>query len=142
MPQVTRTIEIAARPAAVWDWFSSAERLRRWLAPDLEIDVRVGGRYRMRAAEDAGWIVGAVLEMVPEQLLALSWMEEDAGWIHPARLTITLKPVPAGTEVSLTHDGFAGIGKSGWERIVQAYEHGVDAHDLLGKLASVAGRHG
>jgi hypothetical protein len=39
--------------------------------------------------------------------LVLSWLEEDADWIHPARLVISLTATDAGTTVTLTHDGFA-----------------------------------
>jgi hypothetical protein len=32
-------------------------------------------------------------------------------------------------------DGFAGIGKAGWVRTLEAHERGVDKHDLLTQLA-------
>ncbi len=47
MPEVVRTIEIAAPPSAVWRWFATQEGLRRWLSPNVEIDLRVGGLWRM-----------------------------------------------------------------------------------------------
>lgn len=45
--------------------------------------------------------------------------------------------VPAGTRVSLVHDGFAGIGKAGWQGTLQAYERGADKHLVLQRLAAV-----
>ena len=137
MPQVERTLDIAAPPSTVWAWFSTPERLRRWLAPSLDIDLREGGGYRMRGADDETWISGTVLELVPEGRLVLSWLEEDAGWLNPGRLVIALTAVPAGTRVSLVHDGFAGIGKPGWQAIQQAYERGADKHLILQQLAAV-----
>ena len=83
-----------------------------------------------------------MLEIVREKRLALSWTEEGAGWAEPARLTITLKTTATGTEVSLTHDGFEAIGSPDWPRIVRAYERGVDAHHLLGKLAAAVHERG
>ena len=137
MPQVTSTIEIAARPSEVWQWFTSQETLRQWLSPTLEIDLRVAGAFRMVGPDETTSIVGTVLEYVPEGCLVLSWLEEDANWVHPGRLVITLAPIATGTRMTLVHDGFAGIGKEGWEQTMAAYERGIDKHQVLQKLADV-----
>lgn len=137
MPQVIRSVEIKAPPSAVWRRMASQESLRRWLSPNLEIDLRVGGRYRLRGPDEETWISGWVLEMVPEGALVLSWLEEGGHWVHPARLVISLTPTPAGTQVTLTHDGFAGIGKPGWPDTLEAYERGADRHRVLELLADL-----
>ena len=137
MPEVVRSIEIPVPPSSVWRWLSTQEGLRRWLAPDLEIDLEVGGAYRMLGADGLTWISGTVLEIVPEGRLVLSWVEEEASWVHPARLVVTLKPTASGTRVGLVHDGFAGIGKSGWAETMEAYERGADKHQVLQRLAEV-----
>jgi uncharacterized protein YndB with AHSA1/START domain len=72
MPQVIRSIEIPAPPSGVWRWLSTQEGLRRWLAPDLDIDLTVGGAYRMLGTDGQTWISGTVLELVPEGRLVLS----------------------------------------------------------------------
>ena len=137
MPEVTRSIEIQAPPSAVWRWLSSPEALRRWLSPTLEIDLRVGGRYRLLGPGEETCITGTVLELVPEGRLVLSWLEEGADWIYPARLVISLTAAGACTTVTLTHDGFAGIGKPGWPDTVKAYERGADRHRVLDQLAEL-----
>lgn len=137
MPVVVRSIEIQAPPSAVWRWLATPEALRRWISPDLEIDLRVGGAYRLRGPDGGTSISGTVLELVPEGGLVLSWLEEDGDWLHPARLLVTLTPTSDGTRVTLTHDGFAGIGKAGWEDTVQAYERGADRHRVLEQLAEL-----
>jgi uncharacterized protein YndB with AHSA1/START domain len=137
MPQVVRSIEIQAPPRAVWRWLATQEALRQWISPNLEIDLSVGGAYRMLGADGETSIRGIVLELTPERALVLSWMEEERGWVHPARLVITLEPAPAGTKVSLTHDGFAGIGKPGWAKTVEGYERGADHHRVLETLANL-----
>ncbi|GID29341.1 SRPBCC family protein [Paractinoplanes brasiliensis] len=137
MPEVTRSIEIPAPPSAVWAWLSTQDGLRRWLSPDLVIDARVGGAYRMPGGDGETWVSGVVLEMVPEGRLVLSWLEEESGWVHPGRLVISLEPTAAGTLVHLVHDGFAGIGKPGWEATREAYERGADKHQVLRRLAGV-----
>ena len=142
MPAVVRTIEILARPSAVWRWLASQEALRRWLSPSLEIDLRVGGAYRLLGADQETWISGTVLELVPEGGLVLSWLEEGSDWVHPARLLITLAPTPQGTRVTLTHDGFAGIGKANWRGTTDAYERGAGRHRILERLAELVAEEG
>ena len=137
MPEVVRSIEIQAPPSSVWRWLATEEALRRWLSSSLEIDLRVGGGYRLLRPDDATRISGTVLELVPETALVLSWLEEDGDWVHPARLAVRLAPTAAGTRVTLIHDGFAGIGKPGWPGTLQAYERGADRHQVLERLADL-----
>ena len=137
MPEVVRSIEIAAPPSVVWGWMATAEGLRRWLSPGLEIDLRVGGAYRFLGPDEETWISGTVLELVPEGGLILSWLEEGSGWVYPTRLVISLAPILNGTRVTLSHDGFAGIGKPNWPDTVQAYERGADRHRILERLAEL-----
>jgi len=137
MPEVIRSIDIEAPHSAVWRLLATQEALQRWLSPSLEIDLRVGGAYRLLGADGETWISGTVLELVPEGSLVLSWLEEGSGWLHPARLVISLAPTSSGTRVTLTHDGFAGIGKPGWPGTLQAYERGADRHRILERLAEL-----
>ena len=142
MPQVVRSIEIDAPPSAIWRWLATQEALRQWIGPNLEIDLRVGGAYRFLGPDNETWVVGSVLELIPEGTLILSWLEEGQGWLHPARLVISLAASPIGTKVTLVHDGFAGIGKPGWPETVKDYEIGADAHRVLEKLAELVVAHG
>jgi uncharacterized protein YndB with AHSA1/START domain len=135
MPQVTRRITIPRPPSVVWQQFATQDALRRWLAPTLTIELEEAGRYRMLGADGVTWISGVVLELVPEERLVLSWLEEDAGWEHPGRLVVELRADGDGTEVALTHDGFAGIGTPTWRRTRDAYELGADRHLVLERLA-------
>jgi uncharacterized protein YndB with AHSA1/START domain len=138
VPEVVRSIEIKAPPSVVWRWLATPEALRSWISPNLEIDLRVGGAYRLRdESGDGTWISGHVLELVPEGKLILSWLEEGGDWVYPARLVIALEPTASGTRVTLAHDGFAGIGKDGWRETVLAYEAGADRHQLLQRLAEL-----
>src|SRR6185312_9624014 len=135
--QVTRSIEIHATPAKVWRFLASQEGLRRWISPNLEIDLRVGGRYRFLGPDDKTWISGQVLELVPQAWLILSWLEEDQGWTHPARFVVALEACAPGTKVTIIHDGFAGTGRADWPELVADYEHGSDAHGILDTLAAL-----
>ena len=137
MPQVTRSIEIRATPSKVWRYFASQEGLRRWISPNLEIDLKVGGRFRFLGPDEKTWVSGFVMELVPEGWLVLSWMEEDQGWTHPARLVLALEASGAGAKASMTFDGFAGVGRADWPEMVADYQRGSDQHRTLEKLAAL-----
>ncbi|MFZ0919609.1 MAG: SRPBCC family protein [Candidatus Dormiibacterota bacterium] len=137
MPEVVRSVDIQAPPSAVWKWFESQESLRRWLGSELEIDLRVGGAYQLLGPDKETWIRGSVLELIPEGRLVLSWMEQGGDWVYPSRLVISLVATSTGTQVTLLHDGFAGIGKPGWPSTLDAYELGADRHRVLEQLAEL-----
>lgn len=137
MPHIRRSIEIQAPPAVVWRWLATQEALRRWFSPNLEIDLQVGGAYRFFGPDDKTWISGQVLELKPKDRLILSWMEEGADWVHPKRLVISLAPTPAGTRVTLTHEGFDGIGTPDWRATMEDYRRGADRHRILETLAKL-----
>ena len=136
--QVTRSLEIRATPSKVWRYFASQEGLRRWISPNLEIDLQVGGRFRFLGPDGKSWVSGTVLDIVPEGWLILSWMEEGQGWRNPARLVLALEASGAGTKASMTFDGFAGIGRADWPDMVADYERGSDEHKTLQTLARLA----
>jgi uncharacterized protein YndB with AHSA1/START domain len=134
--QVIRTIEIRSPPSKVWRHIATQEALRRWIAPDLEIDMKVGGKYRFLGPDQKTGVSGTVLELVPEGWLVLSWMEEGQGWTHPARFVVALEACGMGTKVTVIHDGFAATGQD-WQAMVADYEQGASAHKILEKLAAL-----
>lgn len=134
MRDVVRSIEIQATPAEVWRWFTTAEALRRWVSPDIEIELRVGASFRLTGGDGETLITGEVLELVPERRLRLSWMEHPSDWVHPAWLAFELEPTEVGTHISVVHGGFEGIGSSRWKSVRDSYEIGADRHRLLERL--------
>ena len=134
--QVIRTIEIRSPPSKVWRHIGTQEGLRRWIAPSLDIEMKVGGKYRFLGPDNKTTVSGTVLELVPEGWLVLSWMEEGQGWTHPARFVIALEACATGTKVTVIHDGFAATGQD-WEAMVGDYEMGASAHKILEKLAAL-----
>lgn len=136
MPEVIRTIDIAAPPGTLWHWFASREALRQWWGTrDLEIELSVGGSFSLTGPDGQTRVSGSVLELDPERRLVLSWRED--GWVHPGRLLFVLEPTDGGTRVMVQHDGFAGIGTANWRGVENAYQRGADAHALLPKLAAL-----
>ncbi|MDN5861169.1 MAG: SRPBCC domain-containing protein [Pseudonocardia sp.] len=106
------------RVFAAW---THPEVLRRWWAagpgwasPWIEVDLRVGGSYRLAmtapGAADTNVVAGQYLEIAPPRRLVYTWQWESAE--APGGDAVTLVTVEfrdagaAGTTVVLTHSGF------------------------------------
>jgi uncharacterized protein YndB with AHSA1/START domain len=113
MTSLTLVRRIAARPSIVFEALATPEGIAGWWGPDdgpvliAEAEVRVGGRFkvRFRMLDDTEHeSSGEYLEVAPPRRLAMSWRwqggEEDPG---ESRLEFDLKPIPEGTELTLTH---------------------------------------
>jgi uncharacterized protein YndB with AHSA1/START domain len=113
MTSVTLVRRIKARPQVVFDAVTTAEGIAHWWGPDAgpvllsESDPRLGGRYRVRFRKldnTEHESSGEFLEFMRPERVVLSWHwkggEEDPG---ESRVEITLRAVPEGTELTLTH---------------------------------------
>jgi uncharacterized protein YndB with AHSA1/START domain len=117
-PTVRMERVIPAPPGQVYRAWLDPDLLRRWLAPGglavtrVEVDERVGGRYRVwqgTGDDDVGGFECEILELVPDRRLAFRW-----GFVGPARtdgptfdsmLTITLDAAPDdATRLTLVHE--------------------------------------
>ena len=100
-------------PERVWRAWTDPRALSRWFGPgepdsvtSAELDVRAGGRYRIAFLAPDGLehvAAGVYQEVVENRRLVFSWTR--AGMPELASLvTIELRPVSAGTELSFLHE--------------------------------------
>jgi uncharacterized protein YndB with AHSA1/START domain len=114
-PSLTLVRRMKAPPARVWDAWIRPELMAQWFGPHhtrveaAEADPRPGGAFRVMLREDNGdrhEVAGEYTEIEPGQRLVFSW-----AWVSTpervSRVTVGFRPVPEGTEVTLTHDRFA-----------------------------------
>ena len=109
---VERTI--AAPPERVFDAFTQAQQLARWLGPTDEygitvhaLEVRPGGRYRVEMKHSGGnvHVVGGVYEEVSRpNRLVFSWRWENKPEDGTSRITVSFEPKGTGTRVSLVQE--------------------------------------
>jgi uncharacterized protein YndB with AHSA1/START domain len=107
---VERTIDIDAPPALVYELFTDAQLLVRWMAPTAEVEPRVGGAIRWTHANGDS-CSGRFVELIPARRLVFTY-----GWERPdvevppgsTTVEITLEPRAAGTRLRLVHRGLAG----------------------------------
>lgn len=93
----------------VWAAFTDADALAAWFWPPrfqttVEIDLRVGGSFRV-ASESAGMAVtGEYSEVRAPERLVHTWRWE--GDDDETLVTMTLLPVDGGTGITILHEGF------------------------------------
>ena len=110
-PSLTLTRRLRARPEKVYAAWTEPENLMQWFGPAAvtpgttraELDVRVGGRYRIsfnNAKGEHNEVGGVYREVVPNERLLFSWAWHST----PEReslVTVSLKPDGAGTLLTL-----------------------------------------
>ncbi|MEX2100332.1 MAG: SRPBCC domain-containing protein [Acidimicrobiia bacterium] len=113
--ELTLTKVVRAPREKVFEAWTSPEWLTRWYGmaddwtvPVAEVDLRVGGRYRIVMAGpgfDAFDETGEFLEIVPNERLVYTMT--SGAWTEQLLVTVTFAEHPDGTEVTLTDAGYA-----------------------------------
>jgi uncharacterized protein YndB with AHSA1/START domain len=130
-PAIVYTIYIASTPEKVWQALTTAEFSRQYFSGfAVEIDLRVGGAFIMRAPDGSVHISGEVIECDPLNKLTftfnLNWpaLTEKLG---PTLVTYEIEPT--GDAVKLTmlqshdrpiSDDILSGGRAGWPAILSS----------------------
>jgi uncharacterized protein YndB with AHSA1/START domain len=125
----TGVLEVEARieapPETVFAYFTDAERYRRWMGQDAELDPRPGGLYRVRV-NDRQVVRGVYVELDPPQRLVFTWGWEGDADLPPGSTAVEVTLVPDGdhTIVRVRHSGFpsdavAQVHEQGWRHYLQ-----------------------
>lgn len=110
------TRRFAAPPERVFEAWTSAEALKRWAPPgDLEspateVDLRVGGRYRIQMRMPDGMLIqvgGVYREIDAPRRLVYTWKWDQPMEAPEMVVTVEFRQVDDGTELVLTQTGFA-----------------------------------
>lgn len=108
---IARRVINASREALFAAW-TEPRQLSQWWGPkgvectDVEMDLRIGGAYRIANRMPNGstlWIVGAFEIIEPPHRLRFSWHVE-ARTSDIEQVTVTFEPRGAGTEVIVMHE--------------------------------------
>src|SRR5690242_1409336 len=100
-----RVFRAWTRPAALREWWCPAG----WTAGEIEVDLRVGGTYRIAMTRNAGGppvaVAGQFLEVDPPERLVYTWCWEGAFTEMPATLvSLDLSGSAEDTLLTLRHD--------------------------------------
>ena len=131
--EVRRTIR--APRQKVFDAWTKAEELKKWHAPGpmhaslVEIDLRVGGRYRIVMTEPDGrdhGVSGVYREIDPPRKVVYTWSHEGDHVIKDTLVTLEFIDRGESTEVVLTHaiadDKERASHAKGWTSILDKLE--------------------
>jgi uncharacterized protein YndB with AHSA1/START domain len=121
-----RVFDAWTNPDVLLDWWRAGPH---WETPTAEVDLRPGGRYRLAMTDtdknETHVVVGEYREIQPPERLVYTWSWEsktdEMSGSENTLVTVEFAEADGGTEVSLTHRGFAG------EEIRDLHTHGWDA---------------
>ena len=119
---------IQADPTKVFEAWTDPKQLNLWSAPEpmdveAEVDLRVGGRYRILMKGTDGGVftaVGEYREIDPPNRLSYTWKWEETGNdYYDTLVTVEFHDRDGATEVVLIHDLFpdaeiTGKHNEGW----------------------------
>ncbi len=114
--EVRRTI--AAPRATVFQAWTDPDMLTKWWrvdagwsTPIVEVDLRIGGRYRLgmlESGKDAPYVVGGEYrEVTPPEKLVFTWIWEGPESTEETLVTVEFLDQGNATEVVITHQNFA-----------------------------------
>jgi uncharacterized protein YndB with AHSA1/START domain len=122
---------LAAGPDEVFDAWTTPSRMAAWMSPvgaaEAEVDLRVGGSFRVVMVEARLEHSGEYLEIDPPRRLVFTWISPFTG-AEPSVVTVEMLPHDDGTRVVLTHERLP-------EDVVDGHRDGW--RTMVGRLARV-----
>jgi uncharacterized protein YndB with AHSA1/START domain len=120
MPNTIRLHRVLrAKPERVYRAFLDPDAMPKWLPPNgftgkvHHLDARVGGTYRMSftnfTSGKSHSFGGEYLELVPNERIRHTDRFDDPNLPGEMQVTIALKPVLVGTEVTIVQDGVPDV---------------------------------
>jgi uncharacterized protein YndB with AHSA1/START domain len=111
-PTFALTLErtLAASPERVFRAWTDPAELTHWFAPnpelavEAELDLRVGGAYRIRMGRHEAF--GAYVAIDPPHTLAFTWRWASEPDADATVVTVSLAPLGDGTLLTLRHERF------------------------------------
>ena len=110
---------LRAKPEKIYNAFLNADAIAKWLPPFgftckvHHIDARVGGTFKMSFANfsigNEHSFGGEYLELQPGELIRYTDKFDDPGLPGVIQVSVTLKPVSCGTELSVVQEGIPEV---------------------------------
>ena len=130
-PTLVYAIYIAATPEQVWQALTSAEFSRKYFFGNaVEVDLRTGGAFLVRAPDGSLHISGEVIECEPTKKLTVTFNVNWPGLVEALGVELVRYEIePAGDTVRLTmsqlhdrpiSDAILSGGRAGWPAILSS----------------------
>jgi uncharacterized protein YndB with AHSA1/START domain len=130
-PAIIYTIYVAAPLERVWEALTKGEFSRQYFSGNaVEVDLRVGGKFLVRAPDGSKHITGEVFECDPPKRLTFTF---NVNWpaliekLGPTLVTYELEPAGDATRLTLLQshdrpisDDILSGGREGWPAILSS----------------------
>jgi uncharacterized protein YndB with AHSA1/START domain len=145
MPASTNSVHfhrvLRAPPERVYRAFLEADAMVKWLPPHgftgkvHDLDVRVGGGYHMSFTNfgtgKSHSFGGKYVELTPHQRIRYTDRFDNPGLPGEMQVTITLRPVACGTELTIVQEGLPAVIPVefiylGWQEALSLLAHLVE----------------
>lgn len=110
---------LKAPPERVYRAFTTPDAMAKWIAPFgftctvHHMEPLVGGTFRMSftnfSSQQSHSFGGEYLELVPGELLRYTDVFDDPGLAGVLQVTVRLKPVTGGTDLSIVQEGIPDV---------------------------------
>ena len=134
--RVVHEIEIALPRDEVFEFFTDAQRLVRWIGLSASLSAAPGGGFRFEI-QPGQFCEGAYVEVDPPEFVSFTWGWTDPAWHLPpgsSLVSVRLTPTDSGTLVSLTHDQLPGdlraVHDEGWTIFLARLHAAATGKDL------------
>jgi uncharacterized protein (TIGR03086 family) len=123
----SKTVILPVSPDEAFALVTQPERLRRWKTVSAYVDLRAGGAYRW-TINPGHTAAGTFREVEPGRRVVYGWGWEGSDELPPdaSTVTVTIEPDPAGSRVTLAHDGLSpeqtAMHAEGWDHYLERLE--------------------
>ena len=134
-----------AAPQRIFHAWTTAEELSLWSDPDptkseVEVDLRVGGRYRIAMSRPNGVkfsVTGVYREIDPPRRLVYTWQWENMPGFPETTVTVEFRArADGGTDLVLLHEGLPG--EDSFARHQHGWTESIVKLDALTKSGATA----
>ncbi|RMB12324.1 SRPBCC family protein [Eilatimonas milleporae] len=139
IPDIVKSIDIAAPPARVWAWLSEPEKLAKWLMP-FHGSLKQGEtvRFYMDPVPDGDWdgeIRCHITALEEDRRLAFTWTDNQFGY-EDTYVEFILEDRGGTTRLTLSHKGWDALTTERGRALRKDHDPGWDEHiTVLGALA-------
>jgi uncharacterized protein YndB with AHSA1/START domain len=119
--RVVHEVNLGLPPQEVFDFFTDAERLVRWIGLSASLAPVLGGRFRFEI-QPGQFCEGSYVDIVPPTFVSFTWGWTAPEWHLPpgeSLVSVVITPMAGGSRVRLVHDRLPGdlraIHDEGWE---------------------------
>jgi uncharacterized protein YndB with AHSA1/START domain len=123
--RVVHEVRVALPSEEVFDFFTDAQRLVRWIGRSASLNPAADGEFRFEVVPGQ-FCEGAYVEVRPPTFVSFTWGWTDPAWNLPpgsSLVSVELEAVKGGTQVRLTHSRLPGdlrqIHDEGWTRFLE-----------------------